>query len=148
METLTPTTHTVDETGGGTVKDPLNAYDGDEGTYAALVALIPTLFCSETLEGFAADAAPGSRDTVTVRVLFAAIAWTAADDRAAIFFRATAATAWTNVLWILRAEAPVTATWIEVEVTGLAGSNPSTGFGISVQFVNDSAADPPFPQDP
>ncbi len=147
-ETITPTTHSVDETGGGSVIDPENAHDGDESTAARIVATISLTYASETVNGFGADAEPGNRGSVTLRVRLAGVAWTTPDDRAFILFRPSVGSDWTTVKGYTIVDVPETRTWVEFDITAPSGVFVSTGFQVAVQFAKDTGGQPPVPTDP
>lgn len=140
--TLHPTTHTVDVSGGGSVVAPANSYDLSSVSFAKIVCALGQS-ASVTVSGHPDDAAPGARTAVTVRALIA-FATADPDDLARVYFAASPAASFSLVAQYAPADVGATPVWVDVDVTALAGSNPSSGFLCAVGF-SSHVADPPPP---
>ena len=147
-ETIVPTTHSVDDSGGGTVTDPANAYDGNAATFANIICNTALQVASETVNGFGADAEPSNRGSVTVRVRLSAVAWNDDNDRGYVHFRPSVTADWVNLKIYTRSDVPESATWVEFDVTPYVGDFVSTGFQVAVQFAKAIFDQPDFPEDP
>lgn len=145
-ETLVPETVTL---GSGTTSNAWLLYDGDDSTHASLGS-IEDSDAQIRIEAFPADSYPNARQQVLVRVL-ARFASNSDDyDRCLVYFRETPVASWVTIADVDRRDAlfaiaPKVATWVEFDVTTQAGSNPSSGFAVGLQFYNGSADNPTAP---
>ena len=128
--------------------DPASAYDGNAATFANIICNTALQVAAETVNGFGADAEPGNRGSVTLRVRLSAVAWNHDDDRGYVLFRPSVAADWVTVKGYTRLDVPTSATWVEIDVTAWAGAFVSTGFQVAVQFAKATVVQPPLPEDP
>jgi hypothetical protein len=144
IDTLRPTVTAEDNSGSGYVLDDAYAFDQNVATFSRVIAENLAQFASQILSGFPADTYPTGRSSVVLELDLARFGWTA-NDRAAVFFRAAHADAWIPVAVYAVADLGTVLTAKTVDITAHAGSAPATGFEVAVEFLNDTAGDPPLP---
>jgi len=141
-ETIHPSAFVTNLAGGGAVVNEANAYDLSLSTYAKITSATGQS-AAITYSGFAADAAPAGRSTVTIRVNLAVILMDA-DDFVTVWFKARTADPLVQVASYSSADVNSSAVWKEVDVTAAAGSFPSDQFAVAVVHRN-ALSNPPGP---
>lgn len=149
QETLTPSSATE---GTGTFVNTANMYDDDAVTYG-IMGTTEENAADISFSSFTADSDPDNRDLVKIRLKLRYPGNANQRNKIGIYFRQTAGSPWSLVDEDTHAGGngnkwpifPSPAAWREIDVTALAGSNPSTGFQVGVQFYRGTVANPDLP---
>lgn len=145
-ETIRPTAHQVT---AGDVVDPAYAYDGNTANVAKLNAANIGDDSQVLLYTFEDDTSPDGRDELLLDV---SAQWGPTDltyDKGVMYFRKVSTDAFTQIASYTGGSGWSTLgqSWETIDITALAGSQPSSDWQLVVQFYNGdgSSGGPPVP---